>query len=488
MKNSEILNASISEIRKSLTDKTWSAEEVTKAYLDQVEKCNKKINAIITVNDKAMDLARAVDKKVASGEELSPLEGVPVGIKDMLCTKGLRTTAGSKTLSHFVPPYSATVVNKLEKAGAIVIGKCNQDEFAMGSSNECSHSGTCYNPWNTEFVPGGSSGGSAAAVSSKMVNFAIGTDTGGSVRQPAHFCGVVGVKPTYGRVSRYGVIAFASSLDQVGAMAQSVEDVSLVLEQICGYDPHDSTSSRQQVPQWFRHLKSNLRGYKVGLPTEYFDHELDPDVEKQVQEAIGMVQSAGAEVVDVSIPHSKYAISIYYLIATSEASSNLARYDGVRFGYRSDFSSHPPSDIEEFYSRNRGEGFGFEVKRRILLGTFALSSGYYSAYYEKACQARRVLLNDFNKAFNQCDVLLSAVTPTAAFKVGERIENPLEMYCNDILTTPTNLVGLPGMSVPVGLNRGELPIGVQLTAPHFKEQQMLDVALAIESQAGFKNR
>ena len=484
----EILKASIFEIKQSLESKEFSAEEVTCAYLEQIEKRNGKINAMVTLNEKALDQAKEVDQKIAAGEALLPLDGIPVGIKDMLCTKGLRTTAASKILENFVPPYSATVVKKLEEAGAILIGKCNQDEFAMGSSNELSTWGVCHNPWNLDYVPGGSSGGSAAAVASGMASFAIGTDTGGSIRQPAHFCGVVGVKPTYGRVSRYGVVAFASSLDQVGPITRSVKEAAFVMEQMCGHDSFDSTSATQKVPQWLKNLKADLKGYKVGLPVEYFSQDVETDVQKRVDEAIQMVQSAGAEIVEVSIPNTKYAISIYYLIATSEASSNLARYDGVRFGHRSDFSSKPASDIGDFYSRNRGEGFGLEVKRRIILGTFALSSGYYEAYYKKACQARRLLHNDFSKAFSQCDVILSAVAATPAFQVGERIGDPLKMYCNDFLTTPTNLVGLPGMSVPMGLSEKGLPIGVQLMASHFQEQAMLDVALAIESQAEFKEK
>ena len=482
----EIWSASISQIKEALAKKDWSSEEVTKAYLSRIESCNGEINAMLTLNERSVEMAKVVDKKIAQGKELLPLEGIPVAIKDMLCTKGLRTTASSKMLRNFIPPYSATVVERLEGVGSIVIGKTNQDEFGMGSSNEFSDWGPCLNPWNVEYVPGGSSGGSAAAVSSGMVSFSIGTDTGGSIRQPSHCCGVVGVKPTYGRVSRYGVIAFASSLDQVGPITRTVEDAALVLEQICGYDPNDTTSSSQPVPQWSKNLKSDLSGYKVGLPKEYFDCDLDPDVEKKMNECIDMVKAAGADIVEISIPNFKYAISVYYLVATSEASSNLARYDGVRFGYRTDSSSQPLKDIEDFYSRNRGEGFGFEVKRRILLGTFALSSGYSDAYYEKACQVRNLLCHDFLKAFTKCDVILSPVMATPAFKCGESVDNPLKMYLNDMLTITANLVGLPGMSLPVGVSRQGLPIGVQLMGPHFGEQKMLNVALGIESQACFE--
>ena len=484
----EILSASISQIRESLVKKVWSAEEVMKAYLSRIEECNGVINAMVTLNDRAIEMARAVDKKIALGEDLSPLDGIPVGIKDMLCTKGLKTTAGSKMLKNFIPPYSATVVRKLEDAGSIIIGKCNQDEFGMGSSNEFSDWGPCLNPWNIEYVPGGSSGGSAAAVSSGMTSFTLGTDTGGSIRQPAHCCGVVGVKPTYGRVSRYGVVAFASSLDQVGPITRTVEDAAFVMEQMCGHDTYDATSSRQPVPSWSKNLKSDLSGYKIGLPKEYFECGLDPDVEKRMSECIDIVKSKGAEIIEISIPNFKYAVSVYYLIATSEASSNLARYDGVRFGYRSDFASQPPKDLEDFYSRNRGEGFGFEVKRRILLGTFALSSGYYDAYYEKACQVRNLLCRDFEEAFNKCDVILSPVMVTSAFKCGESVDNPLKMYLNDILTIAVNLAGLPGMSVPVGTCQQGLPIGVQLMGPQFQEQKMLDVAFGIELGVCFKEK
>ena len=484
----EILNASIVQIKNALLNKTWSAEEVTRAHLDQIERVNHKINAFITLNDKAIERAQLVDKKIVKGQPLLALEGIPMGVKDMLCTKGLRTTAASKILDNFVPPYSATVVKKLESAGAILLGKCNQDEFAMGSTNESSAAGPCLNPWNVEYVAGGSSGGSAAAVCAGMVAFSIGTDTGGSVRQPAHCCGVVGLKPTYGRVSRYGVVAFASSLDQVGPMGKSVEDVALVMEQICGYDPFDSTSSRRSVPEWSKNLRSNLKGYKVGLLTEDLLGPIHSDVEKKIDTCVDIIKSAGGKVMEVSVPHMRYSVPVYYLVATSEASSNLARYDGVRFGYRCDFSSNPPKDMEDFYSRNRGEGFGREVKRRLILGTYALSYGHYDDYYLKACKVRRLLYNEFVDIFRQCDVILSPVMTHLAYKRGEREKALVKVYFNDILTTPANLVGLPAMSVPVGLSQEGLPIGVQLMTSHFQEQKVLDVALALESQSGFKEQ
>ena len=481
----EIINQSIAELSRAIKSKELSAQEVCKSFLDQSNKLNDEINAYITIDNDSLKRAEEIDKKIAAGEEVGLLAGIPIGVKDMLCTKGLKTTAGSKILENFIPPYSATVVNNLEKSGAVVIGKLNQDEFAMGSSNEASYYGKCKNPWNTDYVPGGSSGGSAAAVSARMAPGSIGTDTGGSIRQPASFCGVVGVKPTYGRVSRYGIVAFASSLDQAGPFANTVEDAAMILEAMSGHDEFDSTSSTQEIPQWSENINSDLKGMKVGLPKEYFSDEISDEVKKVVEQAIETVKAAGAEVVEVSLPNTHVCVPIYYIIATSEASSNLARYDGVRYGHRSDFSEVPAKDLVDFYCRNRGEAFGEEVKRRIMIGTYALSSGYYDAYYKKACQVRRVLRDDFLKAFTDCDVLLSPVTTTPAFKIGERIEDPLTMYMNDIFTTSTNLAGLPGMSVPGGKTSDGLPIGVQLTASHFQEQKMFNVARAIEQSVEF---
>ncbi len=486
---SEITNLTAKEINAGLVSKKFKATEVMQAFLSQIESHDGELNAFISLNEKAMDQAQAVDQKLAKGEDIGILGGVPVAVKDMLCTNGLKTTAGSKMLENFIPPYSATVVNRLEKSGAIVIGKCNQDEFAMGSSNETSFFGNCKNPWNTEFVPGGSSGGSAAAVAARMAPISIGTDTGGSIRQPASFCGVVGVKPTYGRVSRYGIVAFASSLDQAGPLSRTIEDSSLVLESICGYDEFDSTTSKEKVESWSSSTENvSLKGLKVGLPKEYFQDSIDPDVEKAVESAKKNLESMGCEFVEVSIPHTKYSVPIYYIIATSEASSNLARYDGVRFGHRSNFSEKPAADLLDFYCRNRGEGFGAEVKRRISLGTFTLSSGYYDAYYNKACQVRNLLRQDFVSAFKQCDVILSPVTTTPAFKIGERISDPITMYKNDIFTTSTNLAGLPGLSLPTSLSKDGLPIGIQLTASHFEETKLLGVARALEKMTSFEGR
>lgn len=484
----DILKSTAKEIATKVKAREIKAEEVVNQCLKQIDKHNKDINAFISVSQTALENAKQIDQRIAKGENVGALAGVPIGIKDMLCTKGLKTTAGSKILSNFIPPYSATVVERLESAGAISIGKCNQDEFAMGSSNETSFFGSVKNPWNRAYVPGGSSGGSAAAVASAMCPAAIGTDTGGSIRQPANFTGIVGVKPTYGRVSRYGIVAYASSLDQAGPMARSVEDCALIMEAICGHDDKDSTTSQRKVPAFSSSLNGQLKGMKIGLPKEYFSDRISADTKKAVDEAMKAAKEAGAEFVDVSIPLTDQGVPIYYLIATSEASSNLARYDGVRFGYRSDFSKKPASDLANFYARTRGEGFGTEVKRRIVLGTYALSSGYYDAYYIKAGQVRRMLRDQFIEAYKKCDVILSPVTATPAFKIGERIEDPLTMYLNDIYTTSTNLAGLPGMSLPAGFSKEGLPIGVQLTGSHFEEQKMLNVAFAIEQRLNLKGQ
>lgn len=482
----DVLKTSLKEIRDGVRAKRFSSAEVTQQYLKQIEKWNGKINAYITVNDKAVEAAKKIDARFAKGENVGPLAGVPLGIKDMFCTKGLRTTAGSKILNNFIPPYSATVVERLEGAGMVALGKLNQDEFAMGSSSETSAYGITRNPWNLDYVPGGSSGGSSAAVAAGMAPATLGTDTGGSIRQPASFCGIVGVKPTYGRVSRYGIVAFASSLDQAGPMTKTVADSALMLEVMSGRCEHDNTTSSAPVPKWSELINKNLKGVKVGLPKEYFSDKLGADTRAAVERAIEVVKKAGAETVEVSLPLTEMAVPIYYLVATSEASSNLARYDGVRFGHRADFSKKPAEDLAEFYCRTRGEGFGSEVKRRIILGTYALSSGYYDAYYKKACQVRRVLRQQFLDAFAKCQVLLSPVTASPAFKIGERISDPLEMYLNDIYTTSANLVGIPGMSVPAGYSKDKLPIGVQLLASHFQEQNLFNVGSVIEEGLNLK--
>lgn len=475
----DLTNSTCTEIRDAVRGKKVSALEVTKHFADRISKLDSKINSFVSTNDKAEDAAKAVDAKIAKGEDPGQLAGVPMAIKDLLCTKGLKTTASSKMLGNFIPPYSATVVKRLEGAGAVTIGKTSLDEFAMGSSNENAASGPVRNPWNPEYVPGGSSGGSAAAIAARLAPGAIGTDTGGSIRQPASFCGLFGIKPTYGRVSRFGIIAFASSLDQAGPMALSTKDCALLLETIAGSCANDSTSATIEVPKWSEIITDDVKGLRIGLPKEYFAEKMDPDVERVTKEAIAALKDRGATVVDVSLPLVKHAVPVYYLVATSEASSNLARYDGMRYGHRSANAAH--GDLDDLYSRSRGEGFGPEVKRRIMLGTYALSSGYYDAFYQKASQVRRLIRNEFLNAFQSCDVILSPVCTSPAFKVGERINDPLEMYLNDIFTTSTNLAGLPGMSVPAGYSKAGLPIGVQLMTRHFDETRMFNVSLALEN-------
>ncbi|MDX9730651.1 MAG: Asp-tRNA(Asn)/Glu-tRNA(Gln) amidotransferase subunit GatA [Bdellovibrionales bacterium] len=474
--------ATCSEIRDAVRGKKVSAVEVTNHFQSRVKTLDPKINAFVSINEKAEEAAKAVDEKIARGEDPGILAGIPMAVKDLLCTKGLKTTASSKMLANFIPPYSATVVKRLEAAGAVTLGKTSLDEFAMGSSNENAATGPVRNPWNPEYVPGGSSGGSAAAIAARMAPGAIGTDTGGSIRQPASFCGLFGMKPTYGRVSRYGIIAFASSLDQAGPMALSTKDCALILEAISGSCEFDSTSASIEVPKWSEILTDDVKGLRIGLPKEYFAESMDADVERVTQEAIAALKDRGAEIVEVSLPLVKHAVPVYYLVATSEASSNLARYDGMRYGHRT--ADAAGADLDEVYSRSRGEGFGSEVKRRIMLGTYALSSGYYDAFYQKASQVRRLIRNEFLQAFESCDVILSPVSTTPAFKVGERINDPLQMYLNDIFTTSTNLAGLPGMSVPAGYSASGLPIGVQLMGRHFDEARMFNVSLALENALG----
>lgn len=478
-------NMGVFELSESLAQKKISSKEITEFYLSRIESMDKNINSMISVNDKAIEAAEKIDEQRAKGESLSPVAGVPYAAKDMFCTQGLLTSAASKMLANFIPPYSATVINKLNESGMVLLGKCNQDEFAMGSSNETSHYGVSKNPWNLEYVPGGSSGGSAAAVAARLSPMTLGTDTGGSIRQPASFCGVVGVKPTYGRVSRYGVVAFASSLDQAGPMALKVKDAALSLEHMCGQDPFDNTSADKDVPQWSKLISSNVKGKRIGVIKEYMNAEVDDSVKEAWDKTLEALKHNGAEIVEVSISTSKLAIPVYYLVAASEASSNLSRYDGVRYGYRSDFESRPAKSLEDFYSRNRGEAFGEEVQRRILLGTFALSAGYYDAFYGKACQVRRILRDEYLNAFKKCDVIVSPVSATPAFKIGDRVQDPLKMFLNDYFTTATNLCGLPGMSVPINKDSKGLPIGIQITGNAFDEQTMFDVALNIEESFQF---
>ncbi len=455
-----------------------SSRELTEAILGRIAAINPKINAWVTViPEKAMAQAAVFDEMQARGESAGPLHGVPVGLKDIFCTKGIKTTCGSRILHNFVPPYDAAVTERVLCAGAVLLGKQNMDEFAMGSSTETSFFGNTLNPWDPSRIPGGSSGGTAAAVASAMCFAAMGTDTGGSIRQPASLCGVVGLKPTYGRVSRYGMIAFASSLDQGGPVTRTVADAALMLGIVAGHDRRDSTSLDLPVPDYDAALGRDVKGLRVGLPKEYFEGEgLDPQVRAAVDRALAALVAAGAEAVEVSLPHTEYALSTYYLIAPAEASSNLARYDGVRYGHRAEGTS----GLIEMMSKTRAEGFGPEVKRRIMIGTYALSAGYYEAFYGKAQKVRTLIRRDFDAAFQKADVLLTPTAPTPAFRIGEKTDDPLTMYLSDIYTIPCNLAGIPGISVPCGISSEGLPIGAQLLANHFREETLLTAAGAIE--------
>lgn len=484
----DLNKASLREISTAVKSKSVSAKEVTVFFQERVQKLNKKFNAFVALNEHAQKDAEAVDQKIQKGEDPGLLAGVPVGIKDLFCTKGIPTTAASKILQNFTPPYTATCVERLQRQGAVVLGKTNMDEFAMGSSNETSNFGTCFNPWNPEYVAGGSSGGSAAAVAAGLVPATLGSDTGGSIRQPAAFCGLTGVKPTYGRISRYGMIAFASSLDQAGPMARTVDDCSFLLDAMCGHDEKDSTTSTR--PWEKLTAQKNLKSYKfkVGLPKEYFEHSIEDSVKKAFWDTVENLKKQGVEFVDIQLPHTPYAVPVYYMVATSEASSNLSRYDGIRYGVRSEPPNKDWASLDELYATTRAQGFGDEVKRRIILGTFALSSGYYDAYYAKASKVRRLIQNDFIEAYKKCDLIMGPVTTSPAFKQRSRINDPIQMYLNDIFTTSINLAGLPAMSVPVGLNSQGLPVGVQIMAPHFAEASMLSLAQGIEDVSDMKGK
>ncbi len=468
-----------------LRKKEISAEELTGAVLERIDAVEENIGAYLTVAaDQAVEQARAADQMIASGH-CGPLTGIPLGIKDLICTRNLRTTCASKILDNFVPPYDATVIKALNKAGAVVVGKINMDEFAMGSSTENSGFKITRNPWDFDRIPGGSSGGSAAAVAADMCLGALGSDTGGSIRQPASHCGVVGLKPTYGRISRFGLVAFASSLDQIGPLSKNVTDSALLLKTIAGYDAADSTSVPVEVPDYVRAFDRGLKGLKIGIPREYFVTDgLDREVADSVNNAIAVIEKLGAERIDISLPHTEYAVAVYYVIAPSEASSNLARYDGVKYGFRNPDSA----ELMDMYRTTRSRGFGPEVQRRIIIGTYCLSAGYYDAYYGKASQVRTLIMEDFKKAFEVCDVILSPVAPTPAFKIGEKIDDPLTMYLSDIFTLSANLAGIPGMSIPCGFSTRGLPIGLQLMAKHFNEEMLFNVAYHFEQATDFHKK
>lgn len=463
--------ATLTQARDKLRKKEISSVELTKAYFKRIEAVDSKVGAYLHLtHDKALEQAKEADRKIKAGED-APLLGLPLAIKDLICMQGVKTTCASRILENFVAPYDATVMKKLKEAGAVILGKVNMDEFAMGSSNENSAFHLARNPWDFDRVAGGSSGGSAAAVAAQECIAALGSDTGGSIRQPAAFCGITGLKPTYGRVSRFGLVAFASSLDQIGPMTRTVEDAALLLNVISGHDPLDSTSANVEVPDFMAGLGRDLKGLKVGIPKEYFAEGLDPEVEKAVRAGIEQLQALGMEAVEVSLPHTEHAVATYYILACAEASTNLSRYDGVRFGVRSEESD----SLYNMYTNTREEGFGEEVKRRILLGTFVLSSGYYDAYYLKGQKVRTLIKQDFERAFELCDVIAGPVSPVPAFKIGEKMDDPLQMYLSDIYTISANLAGLPGLSIPCGQTSGHLPVGLQLLGKTFDETTLLAV-------------
>jgi aspartyl-tRNA(Asn)/glutamyl-tRNA(Gln) amidotransferase subunit A len=485
----DLTNLGVAAIRSGVAAGEFTAVEVAEAFNANVVAAQSALNAfIVATPEKAIEAARSIDAKRAAGETLGKMAGVPIGMKDLFATQGVQTTAASHMLEGFVPQYESTVSQKLWDAGAGMLGKLNLDQFAMGSSNETSYFGNVISPWrrndggNAALAPGGSSGGSSAAIAARLCPAATGTDTGGSIRQPAAFTGITGIKPTYGRCSRWGVVAFASSLDQAGPMARDVTDCAIMLEAMAGFDPKDSTSLDMPVPEWTAGLSADLSGKTVGIPREYRMDGMDADVAKSWDDGIAWLKDAGAKIVDISLPHTKYALPVYYIIAPAEASSNLARYDGVRYGLR---DLPEGAGLQDMYAATREAGFGAEVKRRILIGTYVLSAGYYDAYYTQAQKIRTLISRDFEAAFEQCDVILAPTAPSAAFALGENVDDPLSMYLNDVFAVPASLAGLPAMSVPAGLNRDGLPLGLQIIGRAFDEQGVLNAGLAIEQRAGF---
>lgn len=475
----------IEQLRTHIAQHETTARAVVESTLDAAEKLNDTLNAFLQI-DRVGALQRAAQIDVANGSSETPLPlgGVPIAIKDNICVRGLQASCGSRILGAYHPPYNATAIERLNAAGAIIIGKTNCDEFAMGSSNENSAFGPVRNPWDTSRVPGGSSGGSAVAVAAGLVPVALGSETGGSVRQPAALCGIAGLKPTYGRISRYGLVAFASSLDQIGVFGRKAADIATVLGVIAGRDPRDATTADVPVPDYTMEIKGDIKGARIGVPRALFGEGLDQEVRAAVEGAIEAYRELGAEIVDIELPHAKYCIAVYYIIATAEASSNLARYDGVRYGFRAEETD----ELREMYRRTRDEGFGAEVKRRIMLGTYVLSSGYYEAYYRKAQQVRTLIKEDFRRAFNQCEAIITPTAPTPAFLLGEKTDDPLKMYLSDIYTCTANLVGIPGLSVPCGLSSQQMPIGFQLVGRHWSEATLLRLAHAYEQAQPFTAR
>ncbi|AFM25610.1 glutamyl-tRNA(Gln) and/or aspartyl-tRNA(Asn) amidotransferase, A subunit [Desulfomonile tiedjei DSM 6799] len=474
----ELHDMTASELARVLISGETTSVEITRSLLARIDKLEESIHAYVTVDpDSALEMAAEADRMIAAGKA-GPLTGIPIAVKDNMCIKGRKTSCGSRILGNFKPPYDATVVRRLKDAGMVILGSANMDEFAMGSSTETSYWGPTRNPWNTEMIPGGSSGGSAAAVAAKEAVVSLGSDTGGSIRLPAAFCGVTGIKPTYGAVSRFGLVAYASSLDQIGPIARDVKDIALLLNLLCGHDPMDSTSVPREYPDFTSFLEKPVKGMTLGLPTEFFSKLDNEDVSRAVADARKTFEDLGIKFVDLSLPHLDYGIAAYYIIAPSEASSNLARYDGVKYGHRAE----EYSGIIDMYCNTRAEGFGPEVKRRIMLGTYALSSGYYDAYYVKAAKVRTLITNDFKKAFESCDAIFCPTAPSPAFRIGEKIDDPMQMYLTDVFTIPVNMAGLPGMAIPAGFSRDGLPIGLQLIAPHFKEEVLVQLSAAFQRE------
>lgn len=465
-----------SELNRMLREKKCSASEILDDVQKKISESDSSVKAYLTLNEEAVKTAKEVDAAIGRGEEISPLAGIPVSVKDNISTKGIKTTCSSKMLENYVPPFDAFVVKKLKENNIPIIGKTNMDEFAMGSSTETSYFQITSNPRNLKCVPGGSSGGAAASVAADEAIIALGSDTGGSIRQPAAFCGVVGLKPTYGSVSRYGLVAFASSLDQIGPLAKSVEDAAMLQDVISAYDPMDATSADMPYGNLQRNLKNNLKGLKIGVPKEYFGDGVDNEIKDAVWKSINIMKENGAELVEISLPSTKYAINTYYILASAEASSNLSRFDGVRYGYR----APEYKNLEDMYIKTRSGGFGDEVKRRIMLGTFVLSSGFYDAYYKKAKATQRLIINEFNEAFSKCDVIATPTTPTTAFEIGENINDPIKMYYNDVCTVPVNIAGLPAVSVPCASASDGLPISLQIIGKRFAEQDILNTAYSFE--------
>ncbi|MFZ3089981.1 MAG: Asp-tRNA(Asn)/Glu-tRNA(Gln) amidotransferase subunit GatA [Nitrospirota bacterium] len=479
----ELYKLTIHELHEKLKNKEISAKELTESVFKRLSETEEKIKAYLTITkDEAQKETEEADKNIKSGNA-SPLTGIPLAIKDNICTDGIKTTCASRILESFIPPYDAAVITKLKKSGYILVGKTNMDEFAMGSSTENSAFGATRNPYDLDRVPGGSSGGSAAAVAADECIAALGSDTGGSIRQPAALCGIVGMKPTYGRVSRYGLVAFASSLDQIGPLTKDVADCAVMMNAISGHDPCDSTSANIPLPDFTKSLVKDVKGLKIGIPEEYFIEGIDKDVDKAVRDAIKLLEEAGAESVKIKLPNTGYAIATYYILATSEASSNLARYDGVKYGLRAE-----GKDLIDMYMETRAKGFGSEVKRRIMLGTYALSAGYYEAYYKKAQQVRTLIKMDFDEAFKKVDVIITPTTPTPAFKIGEKTHDPLQMYLSDIFTISVNLAGVPGASIPCGFTKDELPIGLQIIGRPFDEETIIKTAYTFEQSTDWHKR